>query len=122
MTIKGLHHAQITLPCGAEEQGRQYYCQLLGLPEIEKPDALKGRGGFWLQVGDRQVHVGVEDGVERSNTKAHLAYHVTDIAVWRETIQEHGFQIITGVPIPGYDRFETRDPFGNRLEFIQTLA
>jgi catechol 2,3-dioxygenase-like lactoylglutathione lyase family enzyme len=121
MTIRGLHHAQITIPYGAEEQGRQYYCRLLGLPEIEKPDTLKGRGGFWLQVGDRQVHIGVEDGFERTSTKAHLAYHVTDIAAWKKRIQEQGFQIITGVPIPGYDRFETRDPFGNRLEFIETL-
>jgi hypothetical protein len=23
------------------------------------------------------------------------------------------------VPIPGYDRFEFRDPFGNRVEFIR---
>ena len=121
MTIRGLHHAQITIPRGSEEQGRQYYCSLLGLPEIEKPDALKARGGFWLQVGDRQVHVGVEDDVERSHTKAHLAYEVTDIAFWRKSLQAHGFQILAGVPLPGYDRFETRDPFGNRLEFIQAL-
>nr|WP_207229353.1 hypothetical protein [Ktedonosporobacter rubrisoli] len=59
MTIIGLHHAQITIPRGSEEQGRQFYCELLGLAEIEKPAALQGRGGFWLQVGDRQVHVGL---------------------------------------------------------------
>ena len=48
MSILRLHHAQITIPQDAEEQARQFYCDLLGLPEIEKPDALKGRGGFWL--------------------------------------------------------------------------
>src|SRR5579864_8154175 len=32
MTILGLHHAQITIPQGAEEQGRQFYCHLLQLP------------------------------------------------------------------------------------------
>ena len=122
MTIKGLHHAQITIPSGLEEQARDYYCRLLTLPEIEKPEALQGRGGFWLQVGDCQVHIGVEDGIGRSNTKAHLAYYVTDITIWREKLQAHGFQIIMGVPIPGYDRFETRDPFGNRLEFIQAVV
>lgn len=122
MTISGFHHAQITIPRGAEEQGRQYYCHLLGLQEIEKPDSLKHRGGFWLQVGDRQLHIGVEDDIERSSTKAHIAYEVTDIALWRERLQAHGFQILTGTPIPGYDRFETRDPFGNRLELIQALT
>ena len=121
MTIKGLHHAQITIPKGSEDEARQFYCQLLGLSEIEKPESLKGRGGFWLQVGDRQVHVGTEDGVDRKATKAHLAYEVTNVEEWKTRFQQHGFEILDGVPIPGYVRFEIRDPFGNRTEFIQCL-
>lgn len=121
MSITGIHHAQITIPRGSEEQGRQFYCQVLGLPEIEKPESLQGRGGFWLQVGDRQVHVGTEDGVDRMATKAHLAYQVTDVAEWRARFQELGIKLLDGVPIPGYERFEIRDPFGNRIEFIQQL-
>jgi catechol 2,3-dioxygenase-like lactoylglutathione lyase family enzyme len=121
MTIKGLHHAQVSIPKGAEEAGRQFYCGVLGLPEIEKPEALKGRGGFWLAVGDRQVHIGTEDGVDRHATKAHLAYEVTNIEEWRQRLQEHGVKILEAVPIPGYKRFEIRDPFGNRIEFICTL-
>ncbi|MFL5627748.1 MAG: VOC family protein [Ktedonobacteraceae bacterium] len=122
MPIKGLHHAQITIPRGAEQQGRQFYCELLGLPEIEKPQSLQGRGGFWLQVGDRQVHVGTEDGVDHQATKAHLAYEVDDVQAWRDLFQARGIAILEGVPIPGYARFEIRDPFGNRMEFIQSLA
>ena len=121
MLIKGLHHAQITIPRGAEEQGRQFYCGLLGLAEIEKPASLKGRGGFWLQVGNRQVHVGTEDGVERPATKAHLAYEVDDVAAWQSHLQKQHIAILDGVPIPGFNRFEIRDPFGNRIEFIQAL-
>ena len=121
MTILGLHHAQITIPRGAEEQGRQFYCTLLGLPEIEKPEPLRRRGGFWLQVGDRQVHVGTEDDVERTKTKAHLAYQVSDITLWQQRLQENGIELLDSVPLPGYARFEIRDPFGNRIEFIQEL-
>lgn len=121
MSIVGLHHVQITIPHGAEEQGRQFYCHLLGLPEIEKPVSLQGRGGFWLQLGDRQVHVGTEDGVDRRATKAHLAYRVSDIEGWRKRLQEYDIEILEGVPIPGYERFEFRDPFGNRVEFIQAV-
>ncbi|MBO0781496.1 MAG: VOC family protein [Ktedonobacteraceae bacterium] len=121
MSILRLHHAQITIPQGAEAEGRQFYCEVLGLPEIEKPDSLKGRGGFWLQVGDRQVHVGTENGVERRATKAHLAYLVMDIQAWRERLQAHGIEILEGVPIPGLERFEFRDPFGNRVEFTQEI-
>jgi hypothetical protein len=54
-------------------------------------------------------------------TKAHLAYQVTDVAHWRERLQKNGIEILDGVPIPGYPRFEIRDPFGNRMEFIQAL-
>ncbi len=122
MPIKGLHHAQITIPLGAEQQGRQFYCELLGLPEIEKPQSLQQRGGFWLQVGDRQVHVGTEDGVDRQATRAHLAYEVDDIQAWRDLFKTQSIAILEGVPIPGYARFEIRDPFGNRMEFIQSLA
>ncbi|GAC1378934.1 MAG: VOC family protein [Ktedonobacteraceae bacterium] len=121
MTILRLHHAQITIPRGAEEEGRQFYCVLLGLPEIEKPEALRSRGGFWLQVGDRQVHVGTEDGVDRKATKAHLAYEVVNVKQWQKWLQEHGVKSLNAVPIAGYERFEIRDPFGNRVEFIQTL-
>jgi catechol 2,3-dioxygenase-like lactoylglutathione lyase family enzyme len=121
MPILRLHHAQITIPRGAEEQARQFYCGLLGLPEIEKPDSLKGRGGFWLQVGQQQVHVGTEDGVDRQASKAHLAYQVDDVRAWRNSLEEQGIAMLDGVPIPGFDRVEIRDPFGNRLEFIQQL-
>ena len=121
MPILRLHHAQITIPRGAEEQARQFYCGLLGLPEIEKPDSLKARGGFWLQVGQQQVHVGTEDGVDRQASKAHLAYQVDDVHAWQHLLEEHGIAILDGIPIPGFDRIEIRDPFGNRLEFIQQL-
>ena len=121
MNILHLHHAQITIPPGTEAQAREFYCALLGLPEVTKPVSLQARGGFWLQVGEQQVHVGTEEGVERTRTKAHLAYQVEDIAAWRERLAAQGIAILEGIPIPGYDRFEFRDPFGNRVEFLQPI-
>lgn len=121
MKIKALHHAQITIPEGEEARGRAFYCDLLGLPEKEKPQSLQGRGGFWLQVGDREVHVGTESAVDRAQTKAHLAYEVDDLRAWRDRFGANGITIKESVPIPGYERFEIRDPFGNRVEFIQSL-
>ncbi len=120
--ITGLHHAQITIPIGAEVAGKSFYCGTLGLAEITKPEGLQGRGGFWLRVGDREVHVGVEDHVDRALTKAHLAYAVTDLAPWRAKLLGLGIDILEGVPIPGFERIEFRDPFGNRVELIQPIA
>ena len=120
--ILGIHHAQVTIPKGAEDEARRFYCGVLELKEIPKPESLAGRGGFWLEVGDRQVHIGTEDGVEHAKTKAHVAYEVEDIETLRDALASHGVKIIDGIPIPGYIRFECRDPFGNRIEFLQRVT
>jgi len=110
---------QITAPAGQEQAARNFYCKVMGFREIEKPKALKGRGGLWLAVGDLEVHVGIETGGDRAATKAHLAYQVTDLAKWRDRLEKAGVTIGDSAPIPGFERFEFRDPFGNRVELIQ---
>lgn len=119
--ITAINHIQITIALADEPAARAFYGELLGLPEIEKPESLRGRGGFWVLAGDRQLHVGVEEGVDRGRTKAHVAYEVDDLRAWRERLAAAGISIVESVPIPGYERFECRDPFGNRMEFIQPL-
>lgn len=119
MKILALDHAQLCVDPTQVEAARTFYCNILGLPEIEKPEALKPRGGFWLQVGDRQVHIGVETGADRHATKAHLAYAVDDLAAWRQHLESAGCRIEESVALPGLYRFELRDPFGNRLELLQ---
>ena len=120
--IRGIHHVQITIPKGAEEAARAFYCGVLKLTEIEKPESLKGRGGFWVALGTQAVHIGTEEGFDRLTTKAHIAYEVDDLAFWRKRLAQEGITAETGIPIPGYDRFEFRDPFGNRVEMIQPLT
>jgi len=119
--IRRLNHVQITIPNGAEDEGRRFYCGVLGLREIPKPESLAGRGGFWLELGELQIHVGTENGVDRTASKAHLAYEVDDLESWRRRLTESGAVILDSVPIPGYARFEARDPFGNRIELIEPL-
>jgi catechol 2,3-dioxygenase-like lactoylglutathione lyase family enzyme len=120
--ILAVHHAQVSIPKGSEDQARDFYCGVLQLKEIEKPDSLKNRGGFWLALGPLQIHFGAEDGVDRNATKAHLAYEVSDLKFWEERLQQHGTNVKQGIPIPGYNRFEFRDPFGNRIEFLERLS
>jgi len=117
--IARIHHAQITVPEGREDEAREFYCGVLELPEIQKPESLAGRGGFWIAVGSQQVHVGTEPDVDRAATKAHLAYEVSGLAEWRQALQQRGIKVLDSIPIPGFERFEFRDPFGNRVEFIE---
>ena len=116
--IKAVHHVQISIPVGAEEEAREFYCGVLGLVEIPKPESLAGRGGFWLELGGFQIHFGTEDGIERSKTKGHVAYLVTNLDAWREKLIAKGYEVTDGIQIPNYRRFEFRDPFGNRVEFF----
>ncbi|MGI8786780.1 MAG: VOC family protein [Pyrinomonadaceae bacterium] len=119
--ILQVHHAQITIPKGAETEARKFYCEFLGLKEIPKPESLQTRGGFWLALGAFQIHVGTEDGFDRAKTKAHVAYLVEDLNGWRGRLESNGVKIVEGVPIPDYSRFEFRDPFGNRVEFLERI-
>jgi len=116
--IVGYNHAQITVPAGSADQVREFYGQFLGLVEIPVPPALEGRGLIWFKVGDQQLHVGVEEGVNRLATRAHLAYNVDNIAELRERLAADGFELIEQPKIVGFDRFHTHDPFGNRVEFM----
>lgn len=117
--IKAVHHTQISIPIGAEDEAREFYCGVLGMTEVPKPESLAGRGGFWLELDGFQIHFGTEDGIDRTKSKAHVAYLVSDLEHWRKKLTENGCSIINGISIPNYRRFEFRDPFGNRVEFLE---
>ena len=121
MTIQRLHHVNITVPKDSEKAAHDFYCGVLGLPEIEKPDSLKPRRGFWVKIGGMQVHISLQDGVDRRARNGHIAYQVDDVPAWRAKLETHGIKSLDSIPIEGYDRFEFRDPFGNRVEIIQKL-
>ena len=36
-----------------------------------------------------------------------------------DKVAASGISVLESIPIPGYDRFEFRDPFGNRVEMIE---
>ncbi|MEP7214341.1 MAG: VOC family protein [Acidobacteriota bacterium] len=121
MKVTGVDHAQITIPKGAEDAARAFYCGILGFAELPKPEVLQSRGGFWLEVGEFQVHVGTEENVDRGATKAHVAYRVVQLDEWRRTLENIGVEIAEGIQIPHFRRFEFRDPFGNRVEFVERV-
>ncbi|MCX5513263.1 glyoxalase [Kaistia algarum] len=118
MAIIGLDHVQIAMPCGREAEARAFYGAVLGLAEIAKPEELARRGGVWFEVGDRQLHLGVEADF-RPARKAHPAFRVADLDAIRASLTSAGYQLIEDDALPGYDRCYVSDPFGNRLEFLE---
>src|SRR3954452_12827363 len=75
--VLGIDHVQVAGPAGCEAAARRFYGELLGLEELEKPEALRGRGGAWFAAGAQQLHVGVEDPFAPAR-KAHPAFKVAD--------------------------------------------
>ena len=118
--IKDIDHIQIAIPPNEEDRARAFYGWLLGMEEVEKPAHLRARGGVWYQLGDRQVHLGVQ-GDFRPATKAHPAFLVDDLQFLQEALERHGYPIISDEPLPGFARFYSWDPFGNRLEFLSRI-
>lgn len=119
MRIERINHVQISIPVGSEDEVRRFYCGLLSLEETPKPASLQGRGGLWLLVGPQQIHFGTEEVADRAASKRHVAFEVEDLDAARRDLENAGIKILEGIPIPDYDRFEFRDPFGNRIELMQ---
>jgi catechol 2,3-dioxygenase-like lactoylglutathione lyase family enzyme len=115
--IQRLDHVQLCIPIGAEDEARRFYAGVLGLTEIEKPEALKPNGGLWFEAGDIQLHLGTEPAVAAS--KRHPAFEVTDVDAAREWLVRQGVRVQEEIVIPGCERFSFFDPFGNRIEFLE---
>lgn len=115
-----LDHVQVCIPRGAEPQAREFYGGLLGLEEIEKPEAIRKNGGMWYSVADVQLHVGVEDSVAPS--KRHPAFEVENVEGVRAFLEQNGVRTKDEETIPGMRRFSFFDPFGNRIELLEKTA
>jgi catechol 2,3-dioxygenase-like lactoylglutathione lyase family enzyme len=113
-----LDHIQLAAPEGCEPAARQFYGVLLGLKEIEKPEALRPRGGCWFECGAHQIHIGVDPNF-RPARKAHPAFAVMNLSKLRETLAQAGVTLADDHSLPGTTRFFAEDPWGNRLEFLE---
>lgn len=116
-----IHHVQVAMPAGKEADARHFYGELLGFPELEKPDTLKSMGGVWFGTGTIDLHIGVEEPFVPAK-KAHVAYQVGDLDAVAKSLQDAGFIVKPDDRLPGYHRFYTEDPFGNRVEVLTPLG
>jgi catechol 2,3-dioxygenase-like lactoylglutathione lyase family enzyme len=112
-----IHHVQVAMPGGREDDARRFYGELFGFPEIPKPENLRKRGGVWFQTGNLQLHLGVDKSFAPA-TRAHVAYQVENLEAVRARLVAAGIVITDDEPLPGYDRFYVDDPFGNRTELL----
>jgi len=114
-----LDHVQIAAPAGCEAAARRFFGELVGLPEVEKPEPLRARGGAWFALGDRQLHVGVEADFEPAR-KAHVGLRLApaELDALAARLAAAGVPVTWDEALPGERRFYSADPWGNRIEFL----
>ena len=111
-----IDHVQLAIPVGSEDQARRFYVGVLGLTEEPKPAVMAARGGAWFEAGDVRVHVGAEEEFVPAR-KAHPALAMDNL---REFIEASGLDATWNDEIIGVVRCHVFDPFGNRLELVQS--
>lgn len=121
MPIVGIDHVQLAMPAGEEDKARAFYSGLLGIPEVAKPETLARRGGVWFEAGAVKVHLGVDPDF-RPARKAHPALLVRGLAPLVRKLREAGVDVVDDDALPGHDRVYVTDPFGNRLELMESGA
>jgi hypothetical protein len=121
--LVALDHVQLAAPPASEDVLRAFYIGALGLTEIAKPSVLAARGGCWFASADGtvQLHLGVEDPF-RPAQKAHPGLRVKYMEAFAERLADHGATVVWDDHLPGYRRFYSTDPVGNRLEFLEPIG
>lgn len=116
--IHGIDHVQLAMPPGREAEAREFYSGLLGIPEIPKPAALAERGGAWFETGEVRIHLGVEVDF-RPARKAHPALLVRDLRGLVRRLRQAEIEVLEE-PLDGRFRAYVADPFGNRIELMES--
>ena len=117
----GLHHVQLAIPAGTEDDCRAFYVDILGFTEVRKPPVLAARGGLWVRADNLEIHLGVEEDF-RAAKKSHPGILVTDVEAFARHLEGHGLAPEWDDAFPGMRRFYLRDNNGNRLEFLSPAA
>jgi catechol 2,3-dioxygenase-like lactoylglutathione lyase family enzyme len=118
-----LSHVNVTVPAALEAAAKEFYGALLGLRQIPKPAGSRQNMGAWYELGDTQIHLSLEDGVNNESSDRHICYQVEDIESAELKFREAGIELIPDSrPVAGQSRFFVRDPGGNMIEITQRVA
>jgi extradiol dioxygenase family protein len=117
ITFKRVDHFHVCVPPERLEEAREFYINVIGLQQIDRPDHIFSSAGYWFNIGDVQLHIGVEPALKRSIR--HTALEVTDIDAARKHLERYHVEIVEEPVICGRTRFAFIDPFGNRMELLQ---
>lgn len=113
--VLGLDHCTVLIT--DVPAARAFYGVALGLEEIPAPAAFDFVA-LWYRLGPSYLHLLLKPEPDTPGPR-HFCVRVADIGAARARLGEAGVAVTETVVIPGAGRFFVRDPFGNRIEFLQ---
>jgi catechol 2,3-dioxygenase-like lactoylglutathione lyase family enzyme len=116
--FKRIDHIHIAVARERLEEAKIFYTEVIGLELIDRPSHLFKTPGYWFNIGDAQLHVGVEAPLPVSTR--HTAFEVENIDSALAYLKNK-VTLLEEPEIPGRRRFAFLDPFGNRIELLQIL-
>lgn len=120
IVVRRIEHVQLVVPTGKVDEARKFYLALLGFDEVPMPPSFEGRLiGFWCASNGVMIHIG--EDAETKRTKAHPAFEIENVAGVRQYLEGLGIRTLDEPYIPGRERFTFRDPFDNRIEFLEIV-
>lgn len=120
MDFERLHHVQLLIPPGGEDDARRFYADVLGMTELDKPAVLKARGGCWFRGGGWEVHLAPVPDFAPAR-RAHPGVLVRDLDRLAGELEAAGCPVEWDPHFPGHRRLYSADAHGNRLEFLEPI-
>jgi catechol 2,3-dioxygenase-like lactoylglutathione lyase family enzyme len=121
MPILSLDHVQIAIPVGGETRAREFYSGILGLTEVEKPAEMTERNSIWFVAGPVNLHLGIEADFHPAR-RAHPALVVDGLDDIVAACEGAGLATKPDTSFNIFRRVHIFDPFGNRLELMESTA
>jgi glyoxylase I family protein len=101
-----------------------FYCDVLGLQQIDRPDL--GFPGAWFQLGDQQIHLlelenpdPIKGRPEHGGRDRHVALNALSLSSVQDTLNKAG--IVYTMSKSGRRALFCRDPDGNAIEIIERI-
>lgn len=117
--LEGIHHVQVAIPAGGEEAARAFYKHALGLREVPVSPLVSKLAIAWFEQGNLRLHVGIDPNFHPSR-KGHPAFSVRVWDALMRHLDSMGIVINQAATVDGSRRCHVSDPFGNRIELIES--
>ena len=121
-TVEGLHHVQLAMPPGGEPEAQRFYGDVLMFDEVAKPEHLAAAGRLLVPLGTARAAPGGRGGLPGVGEGAPGRAGARPRRVASPTWRPPASSVETDTDLDGHERWYVRDPFGNRLEFIEQVA